>query len=106
MQISGVELRKKSDKGPATKLQMVLRSLFAWLPWVFATTIILYPVVMKFKEDPKVTQVNFDNSDLLGAAILLSLVPIGIGLLGALAAAWNPPRGIPDWITSTRLMRK
>ena len=106
MRLTGVELRRSKTGGPANKLQAAIRSIVAWLPWIFILALILYPVVHKLQEDPTVSNISLENSDLLGPALLISLIPLAIGLFGMLAAALNPPRGIPDWVVGTRLMRK
>jgi hypothetical protein len=106
LQLNGTSLRRHRDKKQASCFRGSIRGLLTWSPWIAAATIGLAAIQEKLLNNPTVLQVNFNNSAVLNQSLPWLLL-IGFLILAGLAVAViNPHRGLPDYLTGTRLMRK
>jgi hypothetical protein len=106
MHLSGVALRRNRDKGPASRFRSMCRSLVAWFPWVVLISSLIFLIFYQLNNDPEVTNLTLENSDITLPVLLIALIPGLLVMLGILAAILNPSRGVPDYLVGTRLMRK
>ncbi len=106
MHLSSVSLRRNATKEVASRFRSVFRSLLAWLPWIALLTAFVVLIFHQSKTDPEVLHVTPDHSPVFGYILLFSLLPFGLIMLGVMVALLYPPRGLPDFLAGTRLMRK
>lgn len=106
MQLVGLSLRRNRDRTQASRLRSMCRSLVAWSPWVLLMSALIFVMFNQLNNDPKTLNVTPENSDITVPVLLFSLVPTTLIIAGCAMAIFNPPRGLPDFLVGTRLMRK
>ena len=107
IRISKISVRRSRDKSEASRLRAAIRAIFGWLPWITLLTMTMFLIFHANESKAELTQ-QFDlTQSPVGPLIAIGSLPLmalfGIGLILAIA---NPARGIQDFVTGTRLMRK
>ncbi len=106
MHLSGISLRRNRDRIPASRIRSMIRSVIAWFPWLLLISISVFVAFYQLNTDPSAVKITLENSTVAGAATLACIVPALLIMVGMLVAIINPPRGLPDYLAGTRLMRK
>ena len=103
MQLTGVLLRNNADKQPASKIRAMVRSVIAWLPWVWLVTLFLVlTYAIKNSGEDVIEKEPLKYLPFILSGFFVAL----LGFVSCFCAVINPARGLPDLIVRTRLMRK
>ena len=110
--ISGIQICRSRDFAKAGKLRCILRSLLAWSPIITLVACAVYLVIYQINNGSMNFTLNsastkIDAATYTGADItLLVLSSLAAVFAGILVAVISPARGIQDFLTGTRLVRK
>jgi hypothetical protein len=104
--LSGVSIRLNGDRTAASRIKCGLRSIMAWIPWITLTSAGISFLLNQIQNDPLSLEHGIENAPLFPAVVGGILVSFSVMAVGILAAILFPPRGIPDFLCGTRLMRK
>jgi hypothetical protein len=104
--LSGVSVRLNRDRTAASRFTCGLRSIIAWTPWITLISIGISFLLNQIQIDPLSLEHGIEDAPLFPAVVVGIMASFSVMAVGILAAILFPPRGIPDFLCGTRLMRK
>jgi len=107
IRLSSVSVRRSRDKSQASRLRTAIRAIIGWIPSITLLTMVMFLMYHANESNAEFTpQIDMTTSPIGPFIAIGSLLTMAVFALGMLVAIANPIRGIQDFVTGTRLMRK
>lgn len=95
------------SRRPVSRWRCGLRYVVAWFPIIVFNSFFFYLLKYAMTGQGGRDAADLDNATLFLLVLLISMVPLGMVMVGNIAIALlSPARSLPDWIVGTRLARK